>query len=758
MAHNNTIKNKRINKYLAFLLLIAMVIGTLPSIAFAEGEDVAIRAALPDPNWEEPEPGDPNYWPLPNGYYYSGTKIIYNGLRYNSKTSNTFKMTYLVCLEAIDLALDYLEIKVDADLVQYIDKLRAKTYLTNNWHDMENLGNGVYRVKFNSVVGANFGALTQSLIDIDITLKDPHTTDNIPFKEYIVQSRVSGSRSGGRKIIAKESKGIGAVLMEDPVTNVANSNWLNEPALIITEFDPDTNILTYKWRTNPNVIYGAAIRAEKPYALNVVVDPVIIEASESINVRAEKALFPGTNYPINKALFDTTSNPGYATAKITYENGSVPRVGIHDVGAYIANTGAWDTPIYTVMEFKINPELIFTDDYHHNAPVKMFFTEKLNSSQRLIKNSSAENFFILSKTFYLPEVDDAYTEDTKISGFTQGADMFVKITLPDGTNATGRSAEEPNAEGKYPFSIDLPAGTELNKGDEIVVQNAEYGKALSNPVVETVNAKITFDQNYTGAPEAQVVIANDDKNINNLGDLMPAVPTREGYAFGGWFDNVEGNGEEFTAESTINKSKTVYAKWDKQIPYTVEYYIGKVKDESLTKTGFVPETKPYLLLEDIKVEIPDKNFLKVDPESDSLGRVNIPAIGIVKMYYDGDIIDVIDPDDPTPPGYSRVIFDAKENGKFEDGVIYMFDVKNGVEFPEDKAPDVVPNVGYTFKEWNPKLPSVISGPTTIDAIYNELPDIIGPFDPNNPPERPDGYMCQIRYSDIILTKHKSTNT
>lgn len=580
----NCLKRKRI---ISLFLTLAVILGVIfmpaqASIALAsESEiDMAPMAAAPPPNWDIPESGNPDYWDIPNGAAIRNTSIAFVGLRYDGSTENAIKLIMPFTFSASSVNLKNFQFKIDSDLLPYVKEVRARSFLwlveaiPHQWRTGSPVSGeeGVYQFPFYTVNGGllpglNAGALNQINVPIEIILKDGYTTANISQEPYVIQMRVNGERRG-RPIVAEESIGKATVVFPTPTTGRTVSNWLNEPAIMGASYDHKTNVLRYFWRTNPRWTYRTAsieglVWRNKPYMLNVIADPAIIEASEQMEIYAHTLTGrEGPHYIMSKdkmdVVFDSVSNPGYRAARITPDNGSVNTVDNYIIQDY----GGVDVPIYTIMEFKINPEHLFHDGYHVKAPIKMFFTEKLDSSQRLINNSSAENFFMLSKTFYLPEVNDVFTEDTVITGYTESESSFVRIELPDGSVFTGDSAEDPDSNGKYPFSIELKnKDNYLEKGMEIKVQVAEVGKTLSNPVIETVNAKVTFNQNYQGAPEPEVIIANDDKNINNLGDLMPENPTREGYLFGGWYTNSHLTGEEFTKDTKIEKSMTVYAKW-----------------------------------------------------------------------------------------------------------------------------------------------------------------------------------------------------
>ena len=47
---------------------------------------------------------------------------------------------------------------------------------------------------------------------------------------------------------------------------------------------------------------------------------------------------------------------------------------------------------------------------------------------------------------------------------------------------------------------------------------------------------------------------------------LPAVPTKTGYSFGGWWTAVSGGGTQFIATTTVSADLTVYAKWTETGP------------------------------------------------------------------------------------------------------------------------------------------------------------------------------------------------
>lgn len=69
--------------------------------------------------------------------------------------------------------------------------------------------------------------------------------------------------------------------------------------------------------------------------------------------------------------------------------------------------------------------------------------------------------------------------------------------------------------------------------------------------------------------------------------LTTVVPEREGYTFGGWYNNSDLSGTRLTGNLTLDEDKTLYAKWlPKTVPYTIAYY-KEVYDNTTNTTKYV---------------------------------------------------------------------------------------------------------------------------------------------------------------------------
>ncbi|MFX3949554.1 InlB B-repeat-containing protein [Streptococcus suis] len=72
-------------------------------------------------------------------------------------------------------------------------------------------------------------------------------------------------------------------------------------------------------------------------------------------------------------------------------------------------------------------------------------------------------------------------------------------------------------------------------------------------------------------------------------NLTTTIPTREGYTFDGWYDNANLTGSPISGSVTLDKNKTLYAKWKADtVKYTIAYY-KEVYNNSTGQTDYAYE-------------------------------------------------------------------------------------------------------------------------------------------------------------------------
>lgn len=97
----------------------------------------------------------------------------------------------------------------------------------------------------------------------------------------------------------------------------------------------------------------------------------------------------------------------------------------------------------------------------------------------------------------------------------------------------------------YDFKTPLDNGTKL------------YAGWKEPDDVTPIEAYVTFDLNFEGAPALDPVKVNEDGTVT-----APADPTREGYVFGGWFTDAQCS-EAFDFSTKLDGNAVLYAKWVK---------------------------------------------------------------------------------------------------------------------------------------------------------------------------------------------------
>ena len=209
------------------------------------------------------------------------------------------------------------------------------------------------------------------------------------------------------------------------------------------------------------------------------------------------------------------------------------------------------------------------------------------NSTLMMPNSYARAAVGIDRTFYVPALNEVYTEDTQIKGKTKNADTRVDVYITNlEKQLSTKTSEDPNA-AEYPFTVDVPAD-HLKKDMIVSARATEKGEFPSKLVTTQVKARVTFDLNVpldqvskiTFEPEntqsqdveqgLHTIVAppHPEKTYedpayvpNGMEEEMPADPTWSGHVFLGWNTQEDGRGYTFDKDFGIIRSGTVYAQW-----------------------------------------------------------------------------------------------------------------------------------------------------------------------------------------------------
>ena len=176
--------------------------------------------------------------------------------------------------------------------------------------------------------------------------------------------------------------------------------------------------------------------------------------------------------------------------------------------------------------------------------------------------------------------DVASLKSTLAISFADGdsaTSVTKNIILPSGSNGVNVSWSSTNTSVVSTAGVvTRPAFADGNASATLTATltkgTASDTKAFNVTVlaVAPYSYTVTFDsQNAdTAANPSSIVVTEPATKVASL----PTAPVKDGFEFGGWFTETEGNGTEFTANTTVSGSITVYAKWTAVIQTTQYAY------------------------------------------------------------------------------------------------------------------------------------------------------------------------------------------
>lgn len=196
------------------------------------------------------------------------------------------------------------------------------------------------------------------------------------------------------------------------------------------------------------------------------------------------------------------------------------------------------------------------------------------------------------------------TADTTVEVSDDLAKLSYVVTMPVGhfnAKLTGNTASETSTTveygGSYTFTVDPEDGYKImgvyvngalktaggTGNNEYTVTNVTGSQVVEVVVEEIPNYTVTYvvnDKQYTTQ-----VVADGNTGVGTL----PEAPVVTGYEFDGWYTEQNGDGTQFTADSTVSDNITVYAKLTAET-YTITY---SANGDNVTDMPSSGTTKTY---------------------------------------------------------------------------------------------------------------------------------------------------------------------
>lgn len=181
------------------------------------------------------------------------------------------------------------------------------------------------------------------------------------------------------------------------------------------------------------------------------------------------------------------------------------------------------------------------------------------------------NTTVINKEFAVygaPMVSDAQTLEFRVEDEitpealgitaedTYGEALDISLTVKEGEQQTGVTMI-------WTATVTDIAGNVTTKdysvriyGTPVITYDRDALKVTEDPTISAF--VVTFDLNGASgtAPAAQTV-------TDTVGLEYPAIPTRSGYVFAGWYDNASCSGSPYDFTANIENDITLYAKWVK---------------------------------------------------------------------------------------------------------------------------------------------------------------------------------------------------
>jgi uncharacterized repeat protein (TIGR02543 family) len=166
-----------------------------------------------------------------------------------------------------------------------------------------------------------------------------------------------------------------------------------------------------------------------------------------------------------------------------------------------------------------------------------------------------------------------------VGGDTTAQTRIINSGVSLGVNMPSEPVKSGTAFGGW-FTLPNGEGTRFTSSTAVSVNITVYAKWTAQRIV-------TFELdggNVEGNTVAQTRTAGDGVS---LGVNMPSEPTKNGYAFDGWYTSRNGGGTQFTSSTVVTANITIYAKWGAQRTVTFELDGGNIAGDTAAQTRTV---------------------------------------------------------------------------------------------------------------------------------------------------------------------------
>lgn len=690
-------QKKKGTRILALFLALVMILSFIPVTGpvFAQGGADPImknltREPLGSPkggngsdlsNWDNPVPkDDPNYWPidpdkiLPHGA--GGLKIAMP--TYLGKSGEDFHVGMYFYYGSKSEEYTTLQLRLDTALADKVDSITCKNEESKFNYDYvftrsetdplvyeANIGEErkglIAKLQKKGILNDYGGMLYKPNRVIKIHLKPGTVAD----RDYLIQTRVVTDKG---EVWSKANMHTFSTNISKERQNVPPMGDFKYAASTVMDvsYDAEKGILRVLHKFNHGPIDGT--RNPGP-AYTSQISPKLLEILPESGPAARTYLVNHENKnawnhdPLIWTKKDIKHIEGEGREDVavlkfagpTYWRGvekDVPEallnsgMGQRDPDTYMVHNLSTVNPAGICVEYFIDPvkltEAFGENQYTQKIAVKGFYSRPAKNEPgadvKMYPNTFANSAVLFEKTFYMPKVNEVFTEDQKVTGKTKygeapKAEIPIYVRLPKEKDSfTAKATAE---------DFEVPV-TGLKKDMVLKVSNMNTVDKTrvyvpSDFVSTKVKAHVIFNLNDTGSVKAKfapdtavettgahkgkhVVVARPNEkdwgekgyvpnglNYSYIGekglvkyDLMPKAPTREGYKFKGWLLEASRPNFYFSGDTAVEETMEVFADWAAAYEITFDGFSKKENSDIfeenvkvVAENGTLPESSEF---------------------------------------------------------------------------------------------------------------------------------------------------------------------